>query len=306
MSDCRGDLLQRVRRGLASDQERLALGAHLIRCESCALLHDVATDFDHVGEVQLRDIDLVIRFANKARLTVTSSNVVVPRFRKLTPPLKRRSMVVAALVFSGLSAAAYSWSAWSARPAPGILVHSGARHAASVPTSPNADRPDGTGMATVAAVPLPAITQGVGVTELSAVPAKATQLAARSRPETTAAAVYKSANDARRAGQTRTAISLYLQLQSTFSQSTETALSRVSLGGLYLESGSAKAALAQFDAYLTSANRRLAPEALFGRGQALKALGRRAEEIQNWQQLLRRYPSSAYATQAQERLQGLH
>ena len=42
MKDCRGDLLGRVRRGLASDQERTAFEAHLSSCESCRLLCDVS------------------------------------------------------------------------------------------------------------------------------------------------------------------------------------------------------------------------------------------------------------------------
>ena len=311
MTDCRGDLLQRVRHGLATDQERLALGAHLTSCRSCALLQDVATDFDRVGEVQLRDIDLVARFADKARSVVPMSNVIVQHFGKLPPRLSRPArlgkMAAAALILSGLSAAAYSWSDWPRRAVAVTMVHPDMKRADSRQLSSKDHPLTGTDAATVQ-VPAPVaivVAQAVGVRELGVGPQKTNPLPARSRVETSASAVYKSANDARRSGQTKVAIALYLQLQSSYSQSTEAALSRVSLGGLYLENGSAKAALAQFDAYILSANRRLAAEALFGKGQALESLGRGAEEVQNWQRLLRQYPSSAYATHAQERLQRL-
>lgn len=96
---------------------------------------------------------------------------------------------------------------------------------------------------------------------------------------------------------------LYERLQSAHPSSPQAVLSRVSLGGIYLESGRASLALQQFDAYLSSGSGRLAAEALFGKAQSLKVLNRRAEEAQTWQKLLGQYPNSAYSAQARQRLQ---
>ncbi|HSC86526.1 MAG TPA: tetratricopeptide repeat protein [Polyangiaceae bacterium] len=113
--------------------------------------------------------------------------------------------------------------------------------------------------------------------------------------------LYRAANDARRAGKTSEAIRGYKDLQRRFGTSAEARASRVSLGGLLLRSGSPSDALAQFDAYLEGGGQ-LAAEALFGRGRALQALGRSAEEIDNLERLVRQYPNSAYATHAKRRL----
>jgi tetratricopeptide (TPR) repeat protein len=77
------------------------------------------------------------------------------------------------------------------------------------------------------------------------------------------------------------------------------------LGRLYLERlGDARAALAQFDAYLKQggANR---PEALLGRARALRKLGREREEIATLRELVDAYPDSLYVAPAEERLRSV-
>ncbi|WP_437289561.1 tetratricopeptide repeat protein [Sorangium sp. So ce406] len=119
----------------------------------------------------------------------------------------------------------------------------------------------------------------------------------------TAEQLFREANDARRAGSTQRAIELYRALQKRFAGSPEATLSLVSLGSLLLNGGSAAAALAQFDRYLGVAGARpLAVEALYGRGRALRALGRAGDEAQTWRRLLREHPSSPYAEHARRRL----
>ena len=44
------------------------------------------------------------------------------------------------------------------------------------------------------------------------------------------------------------------------------------------------------------------PEALYGRGRALAALGDRQEEARTWRRLLGDFPDSAYTLHAQRRL----
>jgi TolA-binding protein len=116
--------------------------------------------------------------------------------------------------------------------------------------------------------------------------------------------LYRTANEARRAGDNARAMRVYEDLQRRFPQSPEAGLATVSLGRLLLGGGSAAAALAQFDRCLaTSAASRLGAEALYGRGLALAALGRTAEEARTWQRLLAAYPKSPYTAHARRRLE---
>jgi TolA-binding protein len=119
---------------------------------------------------------------------------------------------------------------------------------------------------------------------------------------TSASEAFRAANEARRAGKTTEAIAAYQLLQRRFARSPEAHASRVSLAGLLLRAGKASAALVQFDAYLASSGGQLTAEALFGRTQALRALGRTAEEAQDLNRLVKTYPKSAYATHAESRL----
>ena len=73
------------------------------------------------------------------------------------------------------------------------------------------------------------------------------------------------------------------RLQQLFPTSSEAVLSAAPLGGLLLERGATLPALAQFDGYLRAAPAGvLVPEALYGRGRALRALGQATEERQTW------------------------
>jgi len=118
--------------------------------------------------------------------------------------------------------------------------------------------------------------------------------------------LLQRANDARRRGDISQAITLYRQLQQMFPTSSEAVLSAAPLGGLLLERGDARPALDQFDRYLHEAPAGvLVPEALYGRGRALRALGNAAEERRTWRRLVDAFPDSPYAPLAQRRLADL-
>jgi len=72
---------------------------------------------------------------------------------------------------------------------------------------------------------------------------------------------------------------------------------------LHLRRGASSAALEQFDAYLRKhPGGGLSEEALRGKAEALGRLGRGAEARSTWQELLSRFPESAYADLARSHL----
>ncbi|HVJ17363.1 MAG TPA: tetratricopeptide repeat protein [Polyangiaceae bacterium] len=124
-------------------------------------------------------------------------------------------------------------------------------------------------------------------------------------PSQSAAELFAAANRARVNGDIPGAIQLSRQLQNEYPRSTEATSSRLSLGLLYLQQGRSQAALEEFRLY-----RKLAPggsqaEALWGEAQALRGLGRTDEERAVLEELLTRYPGSAFSGAAQKRLAAL-
>ncbi|WP_438027870.1 tetratricopeptide repeat protein [Sorangium sp. So ce233] len=366
--DCRSELLTRVRRGVATEPDRLAFDAHLGACASCRMSWVLAQDFDAVGAAEPGDAELLARIASVAIGKAGSGGapddalradrpvwpVGAPVLRESAPvwpesaPVRpdndvrrgddvappgsgvagrhkagwRRSAwlyAAAAVLLCGAAAAA---TALVERPAPGPsarrvepslrAVVSRARPPAPPAAAPAA--PDGA-LAPGGAVPPelatpaprpPEAARGPGAEAARRPGAEAARrpgAAAPSPAAATAEQLFREANDARRAGSTQRAIELYRALQKRFAGSPEATLSLVSLGGLLLNGGSAAAALAQFDRYLGVAGARpLAVEALYGRGRALRALGRSGDEAQTWRRLLREHPSSPYAEHARRRL----
>ncbi len=121
-----------------------------------------------------------------------------------------------------------------------------------------------------------------------------------------AALLLQRATEARRQGDVAQAITLYRRLQQLFPTSSEAVLSTAPLGGLLLERGATLPALQQFDDYLRAAPAGvLVPEALYGRGRALRALGQATEERQTWRRLVAAFPDSPYAPLARRRLADL-
>lgn len=117
--------------------------------------------------------------------------------------------------------------------------------------------------------------------------------------------LFVQARAAAMRGEHAAAAALYTTLEQRFAASDQAHVARVLLGRLYLERlGDARAALAQFDAYLKQggANR---PEALLGRARALRKLGREREEIATLRELVDAYPDSLYVAPAEERLRSV-
>jgi TolA-binding protein len=122
----------------------------------------------------------------------------------------------------------------------------------------------------------------------------------------TPASLLRLAGEARGRGDVESASALYRRLQREYGDTREAAVSSVPWGGILLRQGQAERALEQFDRYLKTEPRgNLLPEALYGRGRALAALGRGADEKQTWRRLLSEMPGSAYESHARRRLDEL-
>ena len=124
--------------------------------------------------------------------------------------------------------------------------------------------------------------------------------------EPTAASLFSEANSVRRSGEVRKAIALYQALRQRFPASSQAMLSAISLGELLLGEGDPAGAITAYAAYLRDAPQgTLTEEALYGRARGLRMLGRGAEEGQTWEELVRRFPRSAYQPLASRRLREL-
>jgi tetratricopeptide (TPR) repeat protein len=122
-------------------------------------------------------------------------------------------------------------------------------------------------------------------------------------PEDDAAALFAAANSERKLGNVAGALSSYEELERRFPNTAEARLSHVLVARLLLRRGDFSGGLAHFDAYLAvDRNGALVEEALQGRAQALRALGRATEERQALRELIERFPNSIQARAAKERL----
>ncbi|WP_437985090.1 tetratricopeptide repeat protein [Sorangium sp. So ce117] len=357
-ADCRSELLTRVRRGVATEPDRLALDAHLGTCASCRISWVLALDFDAAGAAEPGDAELLARIANAA---IGGAVIDLPcegaparrrragalaRQRREGAPVRLASAPVRPdndvrrgddgarprSLLAGRRWAGRTRSAWLCAAAAVLVAGVSLATSALVQPRPAAEMGPGARLiepslraavsraraaASSAAAPsegeaAPAPTETAPPELAPAAPrpreAERGPSAAASSPgasptASTAEQLFREANDARRAGRSRRAIELYRALQKGFASSPEATLSLVSLGGLLLHNGSPAAALAQFDRYLgVAGSRPLAVEALYGRGRALRALGRAGDEAQTWRRLLREHPGSPYVEHARRRL----
>jgi TolA-binding protein len=122
-------------------------------------------------------------------------------------------------------------------------------------------------------------------------------------PIASAARLFEEANTVRHRGQTVEASALYRALRAQFPNSAEARLSVALVARMQLDQGESAAALAGFDAYLSSSDTALREEAMVGRVRALQRLGHDEEARSAAQTLLELYPSSAFAPAARKLLE---
>jgi TolA-binding protein len=120
-------------------------------------------------------------------------------------------------------------------------------------------------------------------------------------PDLSAADLFRSANDARRSGDTHGAISRYEQLLARHPTAPEAPLSRLASAHLLLRSGRVDRALTVYRQVAASGGS-LRSEALWGQADCLRRLGRSAEERSALLQIVKEHPTSAHAAGARGRL----
>ena len=283
--ECRNELVARERAGELSSAERVALDAHLAQCGSCRMSRLLGRDFDAEATLEAGDGSRIAALSAAAERWARGSSAAV-----VAVPVKRRRAriallaMAAALAAVGASAAGGTWSKVFGDGEPKPIAASPVK-ATLERMVRTAERPtNATGTATPERAP-----------ERSEPRVRA--------PSETAASLLKEASSARRSGEAERAIALYRRLESQFPSSPEASLATLPLGGLLLERGEARSALAQFDRHVRAGQgSRLLPEALYGRGRALAALGNRPEEQRTWSMLLAQFPDSPYAGHAKRRL----
>jgi TolA-binding protein len=288
------DLSARTRRGSLSAAERRSFERALAADPSLRVAHQVGSDFDRAFAVRPGDDELIARVVDRV--------VRAPRSAAAGGRALKIGFILAATL-AATSAGAALWKA-SQKPRQGsaLLQHradgSGLNRTAPRAPAPAAraqDRPSDPAppeaappKAQESVPPLPAVERHDGSADT---------------PEpVTAKTLFRDANAARRDGDFGRATALYAELERRFPRSEEARLSHVSVGKLLLAQGNVVEADRHFATYLNGGAGALTEEALVGRAQSLRALGRGADERVVWQDLLRRFPASVYAQRARQRL----
>ncbi|MBI5535396.1 MAG: tetratricopeptide repeat protein [Deltaproteobacteria bacterium] len=285
------DLVDRELAGDLTQAESEALAAHRAGCASCAIESALRSDF--AAERAASPVD-------DAKLQQAIDGAVV---RLFTPRERIRRWWPSALLIAAALVIAAGAIASTVR----AVRKSRADHSAfpasvqPVQSTPPADSP---AVPTAsAAEPQPSASQDPAETA-SPTPQTSRPLPPGSQPGPEA--LFAQANAARRAGKQQEAIRLYRALQQKYPESREAGLSHATLGQLLLDSRDPSAAMSEFDHYLQKhPGGEVTEEVLVSRAQSLERLGKRTEERAAWQQLLSRFPGSAHAPHAKQRLREL-
>ncbi len=310
------DLSALERRGELAPERQSELFRALDASATLRIGHQLGVDFDAVRRVQAGD-EAIIERASAGALARPPSGRRFGRFAALVAATFVAASAAAATAVWVRSAPPAAVTSSGPGPLPPSAVHT-RRGAARAPSGerPAPATPDGT--PDVAAAPeqeSPARSRLLAEpgadrrnepagarAEDGALEPAAPRAPVAVAPASSAASLFRDANEARRAGDLASAARLYSELQAAFAASREARVSLVSLGKLLLGSGRASEAERQFSRYLAGGRGDLTEEALVGRAESLARLGHSGEEQRVWQELLQGHPSSVYAARARERL----
>jgi TolA-binding protein len=291
MRDSSEDLSALSRRGELDVAEQRRLQLALQSSSEARLLHRAGLDLDAAGSVLPGDDALAERV--KRRVLERVLPAAAPRRRRLLPwgiAAAVACMAVAAVAGAVTELRPLRALFGLSAPEPPALAHQVALAVALAkpPPPPVAQAPEPAASAVAKALPA----------------APSSVKTAAPLDDGSASELFASAASARRRGKPQEAIVLYDALQSRFPASAETKAADIALGMLRLSRGSSRSALEHFSRYLAHNPRaELAPEALWGQGQALASLGRQSEARRSFASLLERYPDSTYASAARAKLE---
>jgi len=301
------DLLDRVRRGTASDDERRRAAAHIAGCLACRAEQVLLSDAARAAADVPGDDEKLARVRSRAGRAVRARMHGRGARRRTGHGDKRRGArlrlrfapaLIVLLVAAAAAATPFVYRVWRPRaarvaagaPAPGtpLVVRT---HEAPPPAGEEAPASES---------PLPRSRVARPATRAARNETRVVPAGSRE----TAAGLFARANQARREGSPAEVIALYRRLQTEFAGSSEAAVSQVALGRWFLDRmHDPAAALAQFDAYLRQSRQdTLREEALVGRAMALQQLRRGDEERRAWEALLAAYPGSTFAGRARARI----
>jgi len=259
--------------------QRPDLNLHLAACPACAAHMAAAQRMRQILAEQPRDEQ-----RDRQAVELAMTGLFPPRAARLRyRPAFRLGFALTGLLLVGGIAGATFWRSHRSSSVP-VLVPQPSGGTSEVSATPSQPEPR------LVAEPDP----------LSGEPA--VQRSSRAQP--TAAALFAHALALRAEGKVEAAIATHLRLQRLYPAARETRLSFALAGRLLLERGSPEQALAQFNQYLAQPGD-VAEEALVGRATALGHLGRSADEVAAWREVLERHPGSVYAARARKRLAAL-
>ncbi len=282
MTDRAEDLSALARRAALSDEQAAELQALFAAEPEEHFWHQAGTALDQEEAAASALADASARVVERLLSGLPRKKPVLRRYAFVLP-------AAAAVLLASLAAAAI------------VAVRHAHEHALapvlSAPAAPPSAPALGTAQPTPQLTPMPSATPPTTSVANDAPSAPS--------PASSPAELISAAGRARRSGHASQAVAVLEQLQARFPNSPEASASDISLGKLKLQSGAAGAALQHFNRYLQRAGGgSLAPEALWGRAQALAALGSDAEARKTWADLAQRYPSSPYASLANAKLHG--
>jgi len=292
------ELFDRLRAGSATAGERERLQSHLQSCAACRLEQALLADADEAAAAA-EAAEIAERASRRALAQLRTERALGLRGAGKPTARRFRSLFAAALIAACFAAVALARTG----------LHRRAPRPPPAPTQARALSTAELGLPSAPApAPAPAAPTAVGEPESRAPEigtSKPVSAAQRAPEAPSAGELFARANQARHQGDAREAAALYRSLERAFPKSAEAGVARVTFGRLLLDRlGEPRAALAEFDAYL-SAGGPLREEALVGRALALGRLGRSQEERASWSTLLRTFPQSTYAARAKQRISEL-
>ncbi|MGE0323103.1 MAG: tol-pal system YbgF family protein [Polyangiaceae bacterium] len=319
---------KRAQNQLSRDEERV-LEEHLERCAACRAEREAREHFQQALTVDHGALELALggalgRIAEERARAPESASPPAPSkppVRRPTGSHRKRGGAVLAgvLLIAGAAAALGSVGDW--RQAESDVEPAGLIVTASTTKTPLPKRKRaepsvlgtalGTGGLAVATPESPAVPALIAAGQSSGAGPKraASSLPVRPVPvgAPSAGALFRKANAARSQGRLERAEALYGELIQRYPQARESEAARALLAQLAMDHGSPQQALSAYDAYMRHGDEppALREEALVGRARALQAMSDAQRERQAWLELLRRFPKSAAAGEARQRLRAL-